>query len=1007
MRRTTRLGVATLIATVMLLSVRPFALPQDGGRGQNLPDRAAAASAARYIVQLAELPLVSYEGGVPGFGRTRRQAGEKVDPTTPEVLAYGAFLNGRHDQLLATVGGGRKLYDYQFVFNGFAAELSADQAAALRGMPGVVSVVRDELHYGDTATTPAFLGLNAQGGLWDQLGGPDRAGDGIIIGVIDSGIWPESPSFSDRTGNGSKGGRLDYHPIPGWHGTCQKGERFKTSDCNQKLIGARYYNAALGGDAGVDADWPWEFNSPRDYAGHGTHTASTAGGNANVRTTGPTALFGHINGMAPHARIAVYKALWSLEDGSEALGATSDLVAAIDQAVADGVDVINYSVSGTQTNFLDPAEIAFLNATAAGVFVAASAGNSGPTASTVAHPSPWVTTVAAGTHNRDGRGSVTLGNGATFTGASLAPRVGPAPFIDAETAGRPGANPTAARLCFAAGDNNGVPVLDPAKVAGKIVLCDRGTNARAAKSIAVLEAGGVGMVLVNTSPNSLNADFHYVPTVHLADTDRAAVKAYAAVTGATATINKATLLFDVPAPTIAGFSSRGPLRAGGGDLLKPDLIAPGQAIVAAVAPPGNNGLEFSQYDGTSMAAPHVAGVAALLKHAHPDWTPMMIKSALMTSAGDVIDDANTSPAVIFGQGAGHIAPNRATSPGLVYDSDQNDWFAFLCGTTTGISPLVCSALDKAGYSLDPSDMNIASIAVGDLIASQTVRRRVTNVSRSRATYTATVTGMAGIDVTVTPSVLTLKSGETKSFTVRFQVTSAAFNTYVGGQLHWSDGIHDVRSPMVARPLPLSVASQVSGTGGPISYNVKFGFSGPFTASPRGLLPAAVTSGTITEDPDRTFTPDPNAPGTVAIPITILPGRTYARFSLFDADVSPASDLDLYLVKGASVVGISATGTSNEEINLVNPAAGSDYVLYVHGFSVPGGGAAFKAFWWLIDSTASGNMTVTAPPTATPGATGTIRLTFSGLAPATRYLGSIAYSASTTLPAPTIVRVDTP
>jgi hypothetical protein len=215
--------------------------------------------------------------------------------------------------------------------------------------------------------------------------------------------------------------------------------------CNQKLIGAQYFNAAWGGNAGIAEE---EFASPRDFGGHGTHTASTSGGNANVPTTQDAALFGSVSGIAPRARIAAYKALWETPSGGS--GYNSDLVAAIDQAVADGVDVINYSVSGTSTNFADPVEIAFLFAADAGVFVAASAGNSGPTTSTVAHPSPWTTTVAAGTHNRNGTGSVTLGNGVTYSGASFAGRTGPAPLVDSIAAGLPGADPTQLALCYGA-----------------------------------------------------------------------------------------------------------------------------------------------------------------------------------------------------------------------------------------------------------------------------------------------------------------------------------------------------------------------------------------------------------------------------------------------------------------------------------------------------------------------------------------------------------------------------
>jgi len=626
----------TRVFAVVALATATVDLPNSSVRAQDsaqAPEQSSAqhpqdvASNTLYIVQMADLPVAAYAGGITGLPATRPGRGRKFDPDTADVSNYAGYLDSRHGQAVGRVGG-RKVYDYKYGFNGFAAELTEAQAEALRGEAGVLSVLKDELQTMNTSLTPSFLGLTAPGGLWDQLGGVDRAGEDIIIGVIDSGIWPESESFSDRTGtngNGSKGGKLSYHHIPGWHGKCTPGEAFNASMCNQKLIGARRYNAAWGGDAAIEAQRPWEFTSPRDYNGHGTHTSSTAGGNHDVTLTGPAAIFGKASGMAPRARIAMYKALWSTQDGATASGFNSDLVAAIDQAVADGVDVINYSISGTTTNFLDPVEISFLFAADAGVFVAASAGNNGPTTGTVAHPSPWITTVAAGTHNRTGAGSVTLGNGVTVNGASLATAVGPAPFIDSVNAGLPGADATAVSLCFTAADNGGKPVLDPAKVAGKIVLCDRGVNARVAKSQAVKDAGGVGMVLVNVTPNSLNADFHFVPTVHVADTARAALKAYAATTGATARIAQSTILFNVPAPQTAAFSSRGPLTAGGGDLLKPDIIAPGQDIIAAVAPtPPNAGFSFNSYTGTSMSSPHVAGLAALLKNLHPDWTPMMI-----------------------------------------------------------------------------------------------------------------------------------------------------------------------------------------------------------------------------------------------------------------------------------------------------------------------------------------------------------------------------------------------
>ena len=973
-------------------------------------DNGAGRTNNLYIVQMLELPVGSYTGGVPGFAATKPGRGQKVNPNNPNVIGYRGYLDGRHTAALNRVGG-RKVYDYRYSFNGFAAELTEAQAQALRSVPGVVAVTKDELRTVDTSSTPTFLGLDAADGLWAALGGVQSAGENVIIGVVDSGVWPESLSFSDRTGangNVSKTGKLSYRHIAGWHGHCIEGEAFPDDSCNQKLIGARYFNEGWGGNAGIEAERPWEFTSPRDYNGHGTHTASTAGGNHGVVATGPAAVFGRISGIAPRARIATYKALWSTKDGATAGGFSSDLVAAIDQAVADGVDVINYSVSGSTNNFLDPAEVAFLFAADAGVFVSASAGNSGPATGTVAHPGPWLTTVAAGTHNRNGTGSVTLGNGVTYNGASVAAAFGPAPLVDAVAAGLPGANATQVSLCYAATDTaDGNPVLDPAKVAGKIVVCDRGVTGRTSKSAAVKAAGGVGMILANTSANSLNADLHYVPTVHVAHTDRAAIKAYAATGGATARINQSTLIYNAPAPFTATFSSRGPLTAGGGDLLKPDVMAPGNDILAATAPPSSFGQSFNIYSGTSMSAPHVAGLAALIKDLHEDWSPMAIKSALMTSAADVLDGPNTNPLVIFRQGAGHVAPNRAADPGLVYDSSFPDWLAFLCGKTTGVSPATCNALRTAGYSFDASDFNGASIAIGDLAGVQTVKRTVTNVGQGAASYTASVTGMSGVTVAVNPTTLDVGPGESASYTVTFTRTTAALNAYTGGQLTWSDGTHAVRSPIVVRPVALAAPAQVSGTGGPINYNVTFGYDGPFTATARGLIPATTHTGSVTDDPADEF--DPDGEGVVPFPFTIAAGTTYARFSLFDSDVAPASDLDLYVIRKSDgvLVGASGTGTSAEEVNLLNPVAG-DYIAYVHGWGVPAPGpTTFTLFSWLLGSADAGNMSVTAPATATTGGTGTIGLTFTGLTPGTRYLGSVAYGDGVNaLPVnPTIVRVD--
>jgi subtilisin family serine protease len=987
----TAVMVAAGVAAVPLLA---DGAPGEGAASKGHPNRL-------YVVRMSDAPVVGYTGGIPGLQATKPQRGQKIDPLDPKVARYVSHLDSRHAAAATAVGAAR-VYDYRYSFNGFSAELTTAQAAQLAQRPDVLSVEKDELRHADTASTPTFLGLDAPGGLWSQLGGTGNAGDGVIVGIIDTGIWPESLSFTDRTGvngNGTKDGKLAFQQIPGWHGRCVPGERFTAADCNQKLIGAQYFNAGFGGNAGVAASMPWEFNSPRDFGGHGTHTASTAAGNFAVPTTGAAAVFGTVNGIAPHAHVAMYKALWEVAPG-QGSGTTSDLVAAIDQAVADGVDVINYSISGTLSNLRDPVEVAFLSAADAGIFVAASAGNSGPTSGTVAHPSPWITTVAAGTHNRDGVGSVTLGNGVTYAGASVATAVGPAPFIDAAAAGLPGADPTAVRLCFADVDA-GAPVLDPAKVAGKIVLCDRGVNARVNKSLAVQQAGGVGMVLANTSVTSLNADFHFVPTVHVQSTDRAALKAYAATERATAAIPQATIVFNTPAPFTASFSSRGPL--GRGDLLKPDVIAPGQDILAAVAPPGNAGRDFDLYSGTSMSSPHVAGLAALLKQRHPDWSPMAIKSALMTTASDVLDGPNTNPLVIFRQGAGHVQPARASDPGLVYDAGLNDWLGTLCGTQ--LDPAFCTS--RGIPVLDPSDYNAASIAMGDLAGIQTVRRTVRNVGGGKESYAVSVTGLAGVTAEVTPASFSINPGATQTFTVKFTRTTAALNAYVGGQLTWtgSQG-HTVRSPIVVKPVALSAPPQLAQTGAAAtSYDVAFGYAGAFSATARGLVPAALTAGTVADDPTDGSC-SLTSPNAQLVPVAIPSGTTYARFSLFDADVTPGADIDLCVFNAAgALVGASGSGTSAETVDLLAPGAGT-YTVVVQGWNVAGA-SPFKLHTWLLDAVAAGNMTVTAPGTAILGATGTISLSFSGLQAATKYLGSVAYGGAAGMPNPTIVRVDVP
>jgi subtilisin family serine protease len=654
------LAVLVLVAATLVPSSSAPAAP------------AATGPRSIYLVQIAGAPLGNYTGGVPGIPSTKPQEGAKLDKSAWNYQAYRAYLRDERAHVLKSAGvsAKRTVAEYTTVFNGFAASLTASEVSKLQGTTGVVRVWKNEIFKTDTFTTPTFLGLAGDLGVWDQkFGDPTKAGEGVIVGDIDTGYWPESPSFAALPEP-----RADDEIIKQkWYADgvdkCDEGVTHPIV-CNSKVIGARYYNkSGLG-------QWSGEFTSPRDYDGHGSHTASTAAGDYNVPAKINGELVGNVSGMAPAARLAIYKALWRQDDG-EGSGGTVDLVQAIDDAVTDGVDVLNYSVSGSSSYVVDPVEVAFFNAAAAGVFITTSAGNSGPDVSTVAHNAPWTMTVAASSHDRGSVKSVKLGNGKTYTGVGQGPAVASAPLVDAVGSGLASADATKVELCYPG-------TLDPAKVKGKIVLCKRGVNPRVDKSIAVQQAGGVGMVLYNPTLNSLNADYHVIPTVHVGQVEGAAIKQYIASTPTATASLSATSTGVARAPEVAAFSSAGPAVAGDGNLLKPDITAPGVDIVAAVSPAGHHDNLYDGESGTSMSSPHIAGIAALLRSAHPDWTPSTVKSALMTTAAQTDNKGlpiqrsgkNATP---LDYGSGHVRPMLAFDPGLVYRNGPADWIRYGCG----------------------------------------------------------------------------------------------------------------------------------------------------------------------------------------------------------------------------------------------------------------------------------------------------------------------------------------
>jgi subtilisin family serine protease len=962
------------------------------GSAQAAP--AAPKATQLYIVQMLGAPLASYTGEVSGLAATKPVAGGKVDVQSPQAKAYRAHLKAQREKALKSAGiaAQQKTDELDVVFNGFAAKLTGGQAAKLARTPGVLNVVKDEIRKLDTISTPSFLGLEGSTGVWQkQFGGDANAGLGTVVGVIDTGFWPESPSFAALSEP-----RPDQSVIDAkFSGECVEGET-NTVTCNNKVIGARYYN-----DSGLAESW--ESLSPRDDDSHGSHTASTAAGNHGVDAVINGVSVGSASGMAPAARIAVYKVCWAGGCG------TFDSVNAIEDAVSDGVDVLNYSISGSRTSVLDPVEVAFFNAAAAGVFVAASAGNSGPGATTVAHNSPWLTTVAASTHDRNFTKSVTLGNGATYTGIGTGPAVASAPLIDSVTAGLPGVPVANAGYCF-------LGSLDPALVAGKIVLCLRGVNARVEKSQEVAAKGGVGVVLYNNPDSSLNADFHYVPTVHINSADGLAVKAYAATAGATASLSVGA---SSPgrAPNVASFSSAGPALSADGDLLKPDITAPGVDVIAAVSPTGDNGNLYNALSGTSMSSPHIAGLAALVASKHPNWSPIWIKSALMTTASQTDNTGapiqrGTVNATPLDFGAGHVNSGRSFDPGLVYDSGPADWVKFICGTGQLSGP------DCASFgSIDPSDLNYASIAVGDLAGQQTIKRKVTNTSNHAVIYEAKVQAPPGTTVKVSPEWLVIPRGHTASFTVTITRTTAAFDAYSFGSLTWKEfpgfdsllgkRSHVVRSPIAVRPVALAAPLAVNGSGasGSSTVSVKAGYAGTLTAAANGLVPATVSALAITgTEPNFNTAAPAEGTGVKKATVSVPAGSVLARFATFDSDYPAGTDLDLFVYRDGALVASSAGGTSDESVTL---SAAGTYEIYVVAFALAPGetGVNAKHNAWVVGSGSAGNFSVTpASQSVTLAGSKNVTISWSGLTAGTRYLGTVAYGNGTSQVGQTIVSI---
>ncbi len=1025
--------------------------------GLNLPgSRLQSAASKVYIVQLETPSAVTHHTTLTASLASR--PGVALRSVVPfnrnaaDIQSYTARLIREQDRALARVGPGtEKIYSYTYSLNGFAARMTEAQAAKMEHLPEVLHVWEDEIRPLATKDSARFLGLfDSRGGLRGELG---LDGEDVVIGVIDSGIVPGHPSLKDSRQSGprvcdsawadiafiglwlcrdhrNKPETLLFEPLERFSGICEAGDGFTADDCNNKLIGARYFFDGAVASGPIDDA---EFFSPRDIDGHGTHTATTAAGN-RVDASAFGTFLGKIEGIAPRARVAVYKACWVRPGMSRSACNTSDLTFAIDAAVADGVDVISYSVGNTRRDVTAPDDVALMAAAKAGVVAAVSAGNEGPHLATIGSPAgaPWVISVAAS--SRDGDHALEAMQVSSPPAIAGKYAVKEASFTPPLT----GVDPLEGQLVLVDdGDDtldNGDPgttldgceaIQNDADVNGNVAFIERGgcefvtkiANAEDAGAIAVVVFNIAGDPIVMTRMDSRTTVG--IPAVMVGQADGKLMRDEIDE-GRTVDVvlDKSFFLTESDTGNVMGaFSSRGPAPIR--DVLKPDVTAPGINILAGFTPDAANsnaGENFAFLTGTSMSAPHVAGVLALLKEAHPDWTPALFKSALMTTAyQDVNQQDGQTAANPFDFGAGHIDPNEAVDPGLVYETTDDEYDALACGIDSpAVDQARCDALESAGFSFAASDMNQPSIAVSELINERTVTRRVVNVSAASESYVAQIESPPGMTVTVAPNALSLGPGQSASFDVTIRYDNGPLDLWRFGSLIWDSENHAVRSPITVRPASLIAPEELASFGGSgsESFPVVFGYTGAYTPRVHGLRLPLVLSGFVDQDPDKLFEPVEGT-GVTSHAYLVPEDQAYLRFALFDELTDGEDDLDLYVYYcpddvNCSKIGESGGDTSQEQFNVLFPGAGT-YIAFVHGFDtddVAGGRGTFYdiAAWQFGINDDQGNMSVSAPSFVSAGTTVDVTVDWTGLMPDTIYLGGISHTTPEGLVGITVISI---
>ncbi|MGB3713817.1 MAG: S8 family serine peptidase [Candidatus Promineifilaceae bacterium] len=922
-----------------------------------------ATGPAIYIVSLDGAPLASYRGSIEGFEATNPAAkGEvKLDLNGAASRAYLDYLEAEHAAFLGELNAqaGRAVevnFEYFYAYNGMAVTLTPDEAAGAVALPGVKQIQRDYDSYIDTDAGPEWIGAD---GVWNgtTTGGLDGTqGEGVIAAILDTGFNMDHPSFADIGGDGYD--HTNPYGSGNYVGLCDSAPG--TWVCNDKLIGY----------------WIFTGETTEDTDGHGTHTGSTTAGNHLTATMMISATIeveagrfvdtintqqyrAPISGVAPHANVIGYDVC--NDPGGCPNSAT---IAAIDQAVLDGVDVFNYSIGGGSSDpWADAVAMAFLGGADAGIVPVTSAGNNGPGAQTVGSPgdAPWMLTVGASFHNRQfPNGLINMTGGDTtppmdIEGTGFASGYGPAPIVYA-------------------GDFGDGACLNPFPAGtwtnDEIVVCDRAVNPRVEKGVNVLAGGAGGYVLANANAGqTLNGDPHALPAVHILYDDGVALKDWLATgAGHMATINGSVV--DVnPAngDQMASFSSRGPNFALP-SIIKPDVTAPGVDILAGYKTnavlPDDFQQEFGVVSGTSMSSPHTAGAAALMRALYPGWSVYEIISALMSTGNtQVYKEDDTTPADPFDMGGGYIDLSVAGQTGLVLDET--------------VAGFIAGDPDVGG---DPKDLNIASMGNSQCLNSCEWTRTVKSTLDYEVEWDVTATGDNGLLLSVSPTNFLLASGGTQDIVVTADVSGVTAGVWTFGEVNLAPVPQGELEPMEVH-MPVAVIGATSIMPDKVEINTRRNAGSQLV---EGLLSDEITDLTIdsyglvqgtqvTEMLDQDPTDDDpydGPEGTFYVTVTVPSGVVRLVAEIID---SAAVDIDLFVGTGetpsaATAECASTTSSWIEYCEISEPAAGTWWILVQNWLASANPPDSTTLSYAVVPGSDAGNMMVTGPatnPAATP------------------------------------------